>query len=123
MKGKIKIVLADDVELTEEGILEYLQEDVEELILVFDLELDDDRATIENSSHDGSGCGVSLTEVGFYEGSWCLSYEFEFYVYSGCKDQCYGDVSQRIAHFKLEGRTLLFDVFVPPERLYPNEEL
>ena len=106
----IELHVNEDIDMSsEEDLNEYLNEEIEELQRALDLRANDDRARIEN---------IWVDQVTITPDSCIVEYNFDWSAYYGCEDRnVYDAENHGTVTGEVNGRTLLFKVFVyPPER-------
>jgi hypothetical protein len=99
--------------LEEEQIEGYFRDNIDELRPAMDLELEDDRAQIDE---------IEIENFGLSDDSVHIEYGIQHSAYYGCKDMNYADEDQRVVSGRRNGRSFEFDVFVPPPRRSTFEE-
>lgn len=120
MPGVIRIPIPKDT--SEDALQDYFRPLVEdshegrpgELRPALDLDLDDDRATVDQ---------ITLETVEVMGDTVYVGFSFEFSAYHGCRDMNYQDSDWSDIKGTRDGNDWVFPVHVPPERLAPNEEL
>ena len=85
-----------------------------DLLLAFDLDVDDDRATIDE---------ISIEGVEIHEDGVAVHYSYVYSAYYGCDDMNYSDEEIGIEIGKRVDNEWVFERHISPERLAPNEEL
>ena len=98
---------------TESQFKEYLSEKIEDLWPAFNLELNDDRASVDE---------VVIDEVEIFDDTLIVHYRVDFSAYYGCRDMNYSDYDVRYIEVRRKDRVLEFDRFVPPEPRTTFEE-
>ena len=91
--------------LDEGQIEDYFRENFDDLMSALDLELDDDRAQIDE-------IGIESFELS--EDSVRIEYVIQYSAYYGCDDMNYEDEDQRVVTGRRSRRNFEFDVFMPP---------
>jgi len=99
--------------LEEDEIEQYFRDNVDELMPAFDLELDDDRAQVDE---------VSIENLELSKDRVDIEYLVEYSAYYGCRDMNYADEDQRVVSGIRDGRRFEFEIFVPPPRRSTYEE-
>lgn len=85
-----------------------------DLLPALDLDVNDDRATIDE---------ISIEEVVIHEEGVAVHYSYTYSAYYGCDDMNYSDEETGTAFGKRVGTEWVFERHVSPERQAPNEEL
>ena len=97
----------------DDQIEEYFRENIDELRSALDLEIQDDRAQVDE---------IEIEIFQLTEDSLHIEYVVQYSAYYGCKDMDYADEDQRVVSGRREGSLFEFDVFVPPPRRSTFEE-
>ena len=108
----LKIEVPDD--LDEDELEDYFHQIKEELYPALDLELEDDRAQVDD---------VDFEAVVVTDDSVQIEYTVQYSAYYGCKDMDYADDDQRTVFGTRNGRIFEFDKFIPPPRRSTADEL
>lgn len=98
-----------------EDLRDYLnsEESLEQLYPALDLQTGIDRAVVDD---------VSISDLERDSNILCISYDFSYSAYYGCKDMNVADCDSRSIEAEIDDKTIILDRFVPPEKLAPNEE-
>ena len=111
MANKITITLPTHLDDT--GIKAYFFDNLENIWGVLDLELEDDRAQVDE---------VVVDEITLFDEEVNIHYCVQYSAYHGCKDINYVDDDLRFVAGTRSGRTFVFDEFLPPEPRSTREE-
>lgn len=111
MEKVLKISVPDY--LDDDQIEEYFRENIDELRPALDLEIQDDRAQVDE---------IEIEIFQLTEDSLHIEYVVQYSAYYGCKDMDYADEDQRVVSGRRDGNLFEFDVFVPPPRRSTFEE-
>lgn len=104
----------DAPESLQEVLIDHAILHIETLQRAFDMDVQDERANIDE---------VKVDDVDLDGDAVVIHFTYHFSAYYGCRDQNYADSESGIAVGKVVGKTWTFDPYIPPPRLYPNEEL
>lgn len=99
--------------LEESAIAEYFCENLERVLPAMDLELEDDRAHIDE---------IEIEHVALSDASVQIKYKVQYSEYYGCKDMNYVDEDWRTITGRRKGRSFEFDEFEPPPSRTSYEE-
>jgi len=105
MNAKVHISVPRD--LDEDELLDLFRERIDELQPALDLELEDDRANVDE---------IEILSVTRNESGVEIEYAIQFSAYYGCRDQNYANEDQRSLTGIWQGDGYSFDAFVPPPR-------
>lgn len=92
---------------------EYFIENFDELKPALDLEVEDDRALVDD---------VEIEVFQLYEERVDIQYIVKYSAYFGCSDMDYSNEDQRVISGKRIGRQFLFEIFVAPAKRSTYEE-
>lgn len=99
--------------LEEDEIEDYFRDNIDELRPAMDLELEDDRAQIDE---------IEIENFVLFDDVVHIEYGIQYSAYYGCKDMDYANEDQRMVSGRRNGRSFEFEVFVPPPRRSTFEE-
>ncbi|PWK38679.1 hypothetical protein [Cupriavidus plantarum] len=85
-----------------------------ELVPALDLDVGDERATIDD---------IEVDDVEVHGDKIIVYYTIQYSAHYGCSDIDYAEDDQRKITGVRDGENWVFDWYVSPERLAPNEEL
>lgn len=108
-----QIIITLPKNLDDAGIKDYLEENLDEIWGALDLELEDDRADVDE---------VTVDEIELFEDAVHIHYCVQYSAYYGCKDMNYVDDDVRCVSGARTGLIIVFDTFVPPELRSTYEE-
>jgi len=91
--------------LEKDEISDYFRDNIDELRPALDLELEDDRAQINE---------IEIENFELFDDVVHIEYVIQYSAYYGCKDMDYADEDQRLVSGRRNGRSFEFEVFVPP---------
>jgi len=82
----------------------YFRDIIDDLRPAMDLELEDDRAQIDE---------IEIETFALFDDVVHIEYEIRYSAYYGCKDMDYANEDQRVVSGQRTGRSFEFEVFVP----------
>ena len=99
-----------------DDILRVLNDNIETTRDAIDFSINDDRGEVSEESE-------VFNLIEYHQGRIYASWSFDWWVYSGCKDQCYEGEETGHTEIKIDSDKMYLKSHVYPEKLYPNEEL
>ena len=118
MTSEIRIPIPQDLE--EDALKAYFQQKINsgsgvagKLIAALDLDLDDDRATVDE---------VEIEEVACFEDEVVIQYTVNFSAYYGCSDQDYADEDCRTVTGQRYEDCWVFQIHISPEPRSTRDE-
>lgn len=112
---EVRVEIPDWVGDDDDEIASYLADnmDLYEAALDQTANVHDDRSSVDD---------VSVTNVDVSAHRVVVSYDVDFSAYHGCRDMNYADTHDRELIGRREGRTIIFEKFIPPPPRTTYEE-